>query len=85
MSVAVSQPPLPPPLPTPVDEPEWVLDLKAAEEMADPAHGGTNGHANGASDEAARATQDRALEALEAQFADLVHRVDQLGSGSDRS
>ncbi len=81
--------PLEPP-PALVNEPgpaaEPVLDLDAAEHAAEPAVAGENGHgkANG-TEEAARATQDRALEELEAQFADLVQRVDRLGSGHDPS
>ena len=61
-----------------------MLDLDAAERASEPdvaeartAMAATTGV------EDARATQDRALEELEAQFADLVQRVDRLGSGPD--
>jgi hypothetical protein len=72
-------------------EPELVVDLNEQPEpaMADAAdtNGHGNGHGNGspsaASEVDARASQARALEELEAQFADLVQRVDRLGSDPD--
>jgi hypothetical protein len=73
----------------PEPESEVVLDLN---EQAEPAmadvpdgNGHGNGHASGveagaeATEADARASQVRALEELEAQFADLVQRVDRLG------
>jgi hypothetical protein len=66
-------------------EREPVLDLDADEPAAEPASRGANGHGNGTDAEDARATQDRALEELEAQLADLAQRVDRLGSGPDAS
>lgn len=62
--------------------PDEVLDLDAPVEAADAGQGAGDRDAT-EQDGRARATQDRALEELEAQFADLFERVDRLGSGPD--
>lgn len=72
------------PMPPAATSSEVVLDLDASNaDSASSAGSASDGGENGNGHHDARATQEHALAELEAQFADLIERVDRLGSSDE--